>query len=190
MEFSTINPWNLQPIETFNNHTDDEANSIIEAVDSTYHQWKKTSFEERASLLIKVGEVLLKNKQTYADHITEEMGKPISESLAEIEKCAWVCKFYAENAAKFLTPKIVGTDASKSFVRYEPLGVIYAIMPWNFPFWQVLRFAAPTLMAGNTALLKHAPNVTRCAMDIEDAFKEAGYQTAMFGKLQTIRQVR
>lgn len=183
MEFSTINPWNLQPIETFNNHTDDEANSIIEAVDSTYHQWKKTSFEERASLLIKVGEVLLKNKQTYADHITEEMGKPISESLAEIEKCAWVCKFYAENAAKFLTPKIVGTDASKSFVRYEPLGVIYAIMPWNFPFWQVLRFAAPTLMAGNTALLKHAPNVTRCAMDIEDAFKEAGYQENAFRTL-------
>jgi succinate-semialdehyde dehydrogenase/glutarate-semialdehyde dehydrogenase len=183
MEFSTINPWNLQPIETFNNHTDDEANSIIEAVDSTYHQWKKTPFEERASLLIKVGEVLLKNKQTYADHITEEMGKPISESLAEVEKCVWVCKFYAENAAKFLTPKIVETDASKSFVRYDPLGVIYAIMPWNFPFWQVLRFAAPTLMAGNTALLKHAPNVTRCAMDIEDAFKEAGYPENAFRTL-------
>lgn len=180
LQFSTINPWNLESIETYTNHTDSEANSIIESVDSTFHQWKKTSFEERAALLIKVGEVLMENKQTYADHITEEMGKPISESLAEVEKCAWVCKFYAENAAKFLAPKTVETDASESFVRYDPLGVIYAIMPWNFPFWQVLRFAAPTLMAGNTAILKHAPNVTRCALDIEDAFKEAGYPENAF----------
>jgi len=183
MEFSTINPWNLEPIEKFNNHTDEEANGIIESVDSTFHQWKKTSFEQRSALLIKVGEVLLKNKQTYAAHITEEMGKPISESLAEVEKCAWVCKFYAENAAKFLAPRVVETDASKSFVRYDPLGVIYAIMPWNFPFWQVLRFAAPTLMAGNTAILKHAPNVTRCAYDIEEAFKEAGYPENAFRTL-------
>ncbi|HAW18953.1 MAG TPA: succinate-semialdehyde dehydrogenase, partial [Flavobacteriales bacterium] len=109
MEFSTINPWNLEPIEKFNNHTDEEANGIIESVDSTFHQWKKTSFEQRSALLIKVGEVLLKNKQTYAAHITEEMGKPISESLAEVEKCAWVCKFYAENAAKFLAPRVVET---------------------------------------------------------------------------------
>jgi succinate-semialdehyde dehydrogenase/glutarate-semialdehyde dehydrogenase len=183
MEFSTINPWNLEPIEKFNNHTDEEANGIIESVDSTFHQWKKTSFEQRSALLIKVGEVLLKNKQTYAAHITEEMGKPISESLAEVEKCAWVCKFYAENAAKFLAPRVVETDASKSFVRYDPLGVIYAIMPWNFPFWQVLRFAAPALMAGNTAILKHAPNVTRCAYDIEEAFKEAGYPENAFRTL-------
>lgn len=183
MEFSTINPWNLEPIEKFNNHTDEEANGIIESVDSTFHQWKKTSFEQRSALLIKVGEVLLKNKQTYAAHITEEMGKPISESLAEVEKCAWVCKFYAENAAKFLAPRVVETDASKSFVRYDPLGVVYAIMPWNFPFWQVLRFAAPTLMAGNTAILKHAPNVTRCAYDIEEAFKEAGYPENAFRTL-------
>ncbi len=183
MEFSTINPWNLEPIEKFNNHTDEEANGIIESVDSTFHQWKKTSFEQRSALLIKVGEVLLKNKQTYAAHITEEMGKPISESLAEVEKCAWVCKFYAENAAKFLAPRVVETDASKSFVRYDPLGVIYAIMPWNFPFWQVLRFAAPALMAGNTAILKHAPNVTRCAYDIEEAFKKAGYPENAFRTL-------
>ena len=183
MQFSTINPWNLQPIETFNNHTDAEANSIIEAVDSTFHQWKKTTFEDRASLLLKVGEVLLKNKQTYAEHITEEMGKPILESVAEVEKCAWVCTFYAENAAKFLAHRLVETDASKSFVRYDPLGVIYAIMPWNFPFWQVLRFAAPTLMAGNTAILKHAPNVTRCALDIEEAFIEAEYPQNAFRTL-------
>ena len=183
MEFSTINPWNLEPIEKFNNHTDEEANGIIESVDSTFHQWKKTSFEQRSALLIKVGEVLLKNKQTYAAHITEEMGKPISESLAEVEKCAWVCKFYAENAAKFLAPRVVETDASKSFVRYDPLGVIYAIMPWNFPFWQVLRFAAPALMAGNTAILKHAPNVTCCAYDIEEAFKKAGYPENAFRTL-------
>lgn len=183
MEFSTINPWNLEPIETFKNHSIDEANAIIDSVDTRFHDWKKTNFSDRSKLLLRAGEVLLENKEKYAHHITEEMGKPISESIAEIEKCAWVCRFYAENAENFLAPKVVETDATKSYVRYDPLGVIYAIMPWNFPFWQVFRFAAPTLMAGNTAILKHAPNVTRCAFDIEEVFIEAGYPSNAFRTL-------
>ena len=183
MEIVSINPWNLETVERFTAHTDAEANAIIESVDSAFHSWKKTSFSERSTLMHNLGEVLIKNKETYAAHITSEMGKPISESIAEIEKCAWVCHFYADNAEQFLAPRMVETDASKSYVRYDPLGVIYAIMPWNFPFWQVLRFMAPTLMAGNTAIFKHAPNVSRCALDIEEAAIEAGFPENTFRTL-------
>ena len=109
--------------------------------------------------------------------------QPIAEAKAEVEKCAWVCRYYADHSEEFLRSKVIETDASKSYVSYEPLGVIYAIMPWNFPFWQVFRFAAPTLMAGNTALLKHAPNVTRCALDIEEIFAEAGAPVNAFRTL-------
>lgn len=183
MEVVSINPWDLSEVERFQTHTDEEASAIIDQVDEAFSDWKKTSFAHRAELLHRVAEVLLKNKERYAAHVTAEMGKPISESLAEVEKCAWVCRFYADNAADFLAPKTVETDATTSFVRHDPLGVIYAIMPWNFPFWQVLRFAAPTLMAGNTAILKHAPNVSRCALDIEEAFAEAGYPKNAFRTL-------
>lgn len=183
MEVVSINPWNLQEVERFKAHTDQEANQIIDSVHSEFTSWKKTSFSERAALLMRVGDILEKRKEEFAAHITAEMGKPISESIAEVSKCAWVCRFYSENAANFLAARMVETDASKSFVTYEPLGVIYAIMPWNFPFWQVLRFAAPTLMAGNTAILKHAPNVTRCAMDIEEVFAQAGYPKNAFRTL-------
>ena len=183
MEVSSINPWNLREVERFKTHTSEEASAIIESVNTQFLSWKKTSFADRSALLNRVGEILLERKETYGAHITAEMGKPISESIAEVEKCAWVCRFYAEKAESFLSPKMVHTDASKSFVTYNPLGVIYAIMPWNFPFWQVLRFAAPTLMAGNTAILKHAPNVTRCALDIEETFRDAGYPENAFRTL-------
>ncbi|MEQ9188762.1 MAG: NAD-dependent succinate-semialdehyde dehydrogenase [Cryomorphaceae bacterium] len=183
MNVASINPWTLQEIERFETHSVEETDQIIRAVNSEYYDWKKTSFEERARLLHRVSEVLLKHSRTYAEHITLEMGKPIAEAVAEVEKCAWVCWYYADNAASFLAPKVIETDASKSFVSYEPLGVIYAIMPWNFPFWQVFRFAAPTLMAGNTAILKHAPNVTRCALDIEEIFREAGFPENAFRTL-------
>lgn len=183
MEVASINPWNLQEIERFKTHTNAEADAIVQAAHDRFLSWKKTSFIERARLLNRAGEILIERKAKYAAHITAEMGKPITEAIAEVEKCAWVCRFYAEKAEAFLQNRIVETDATKSFVTYEPLGVIYAIMPWNFPFWQVLRFAAPTLMAGNTAVLKHAPNVSRCALDIEEVFTDAGYPANTFRTL-------
>ena len=127
--------------------------------------------------------ILLNNIDKYAKDITLEMGKPITEARAEIKKCAWVCDYYADNAEKFLSNEVIKTDASESFVTYEPLGCILAIMPWNFPFWQVFRFAAPSLMAGNTALLKHASNVFRCALNIEEVFKLAGCPEGVFQSL-------
>lgn len=183
MNVQSVNPWNLEVIEEFDMHTSEQVDTIITSVDKEFHSWKKTSFEHRAGLMHKAGEVLLKNKQKYAEHVSLEMGKPLAESIAEIEKCALCCRYYADNAEQFLATKIIKTDASKSMVRFDPLGVIYAIMPWNFPFWQVIRFAAPTLMAGNTALLKHAPNVTRCALDIEEVFAEAGFPVNAFRTL-------
>lgn len=127
--------------------------------------------------------ILRKNSDQYAGLMTEEMGKPITQAKAEVEKCAWCCEFYADNAEKFLEDEIVQTDASKSYIRFEPLGVILAVMPWNFPFWQVFRFAAPTLMAGNTAVLKHASNVSGCALAIEKIFEEAGFPKNVFRTL-------
>lgn len=183
MEVTSINPWNLEEVERFQTHSEAETDAIIRSVDEEFHRWKKTPFSERARLLNRAAEILLERKKTYAEHITAEMGKPIVEAIAEVEKCAWVCRFYAERAEDFLQPRTIKTDAAKSFVRHDPLGVIYAIMPWNFPFWQVFRFAAPTLMAGNTAILKHAPNVTRCALDIEEVFRAAGYPENAFRTL-------
>ncbi|MGA8854199.1 MAG: NAD-dependent succinate-semialdehyde dehydrogenase, partial [Christiangramia sp.] len=123
------------------------------------------------------------NVEEYAQMITAEMGKPISESRAEVNKCAWVCDYYAENAEAFLAPEVVKTDAEQSFVRHDPIGAVFAVMPWNFPFWQVFRFAAPTLTAGNTGLLKHAPNVFGCAVKIEEIFKKAGFPEGVFQNL-------
>ncbi|MEZ4720411.1 MAG: NAD-dependent succinate-semialdehyde dehydrogenase [Flavobacteriales bacterium] len=183
MEVVSINPWNLEEIERFKTHTNEETDAIIRSVDAEYQTWRKTSFADRTKLLMRVADILNERKDKYAAHITAEMGKPIVEAVAEVQKCAWVCRFYAEQAESFLKPRAIETDASKSFVTYSPLGVIYAIMPWNFPFWQVFRFAAPTLMAGNTAILKHAPNVTRCALDIEEIFRDAGYPANAFRTL-------
>jgi len=183
MEVASINPWNLKEIERFKTHTEEETNAIIESVNDRFYTWKRSSFTERSALMHRVAEVLVSNARKYAEHISSEMGKPIGEAKAEVEKCAWVCRYYADHSEEFLRSKVIETDAAKSYVSYEPLGVIYAIMPWNFPFWQVFRFAAPTLMAGNTAILKHAPNVTRCALDIEEIFIEAGAPANAFRTL-------
>lgn len=139
--------------------------------------------EERVECMRSVAGILRENKALYGKTITLEMGKPIAQSLAEIEKCAWVCEYYAQNAHRQLKDEIIKTDASKSYVRYEPLGPILAIMPWNFPFWQVFRFAAPNLMAGNVGLLKHASNVMRCAQVIEMIFEKAGFPKGCFQNL-------
>jgi succinate-semialdehyde dehydrogenase/glutarate-semialdehyde dehydrogenase len=131
----------------------------------------------------RAAEILRNNASGYARLMAQEMGKPISGGKAEVEKCAWACDYYAENAERFLTPEVVETDASRSFVAFEPLGVVLAVMPWNFPFWQVVRFAAPALMAGNVGVLKHASNVPGCALAIEELFREAGFPDNVFRTL-------
>ena len=142
--------------------------------------WKETSFGQRSKLMMNAADVLRRNKEDYSRLMTLEMGKPIAQSRAEVEKCAWVCEYYADNAEKFLADELIETDATKSFVSFQPLGIVLAVMPWNFPFWQVFRFAAPGLMAGNAGILKHASNVSGCALAIEEVFREAGFPENLF----------
>lgn len=156
------------------------ASSLVEKAHEQFIKWRKTSFEFRASKIRSAAAILRKRKEEFAKIMTLEMGKPIVQARAEVEKCAWVCDYYADNAEKFLTDEIVKTDAQKSFISFQPIGVVLAVMPWNFPFWQVFRFAAPTLMAGNAAILKHASNVSGCALAIEKIFKEAGFPFGLF----------
>lgn len=183
MKFQSKNPFNGDTIAEYTSLTSEELNSKLEASSEAFKHWRKTPLTERTERLKKVGEVLRENVEDYAKMITLEMGKPISESRAEVNKCAWVCDYYAENASEFLAEEVIKTDAKHSYVRHDPIGAVFAVMPWNFPFWQVFRFAAPTLTSGNTALLKHAPNVFGCAIKIEDIFKKAGYPEGVFQNL-------
>jgi succinate-semialdehyde dehydrogenase/glutarate-semialdehyde dehydrogenase len=176
----SINPSTGKEIKTYDEMSDNELAQIISFSHTTFKSWKKISFDEKSKLMLNAASVLKKNKEKYARLMAEEMGKPILQSKAEIEKCAWVCEYYSANAESFLADEIIRTDASKSFVTFQPLGVILAVMPWNFPFWQVFRFAAPNLMAGNTGILKHASNVTGCALAIEEVFIEAGFPENIF----------
>jgi succinate-semialdehyde dehydrogenase/glutarate-semialdehyde dehydrogenase len=146
-------------------------------------KWGSLSVKERTAYISRVAEILRQNRRIYAGIITKEMGKPVRQSLAEIEKCAWLCDYYAENAAGFLEDELVETEAEKSYVTFEPLGVILGIMPWNFPFWQTFRFAVPTLIAGNVCLLKHASNVPGSALEIEKVFTGAGLPQDVFKSL-------
>ncbi len=179
----TIDPTNGEVIETFPEMKWEDAEKALAAANKTFSSWKKTSFKERAALLKTVATLLRKNKYEYASLMTLEMGKTITEAEAEVEKCAWVCDYYAENAEKILEHEHIQTDATKSYIRFEPLGVIFAVMPWNFPYWQVFRFAAPALMAGNVGVLKHASNVPQCALAIEKVFLEAGFPEYAFKTL-------
>ena len=176
----SINPSDLQVIKTYNQMQPSELIKIIDLADKAFEDWKTISFSARSKLMLKAADVLKKNKEEYSKLMTLEMGKPIAQSRAEVEKCAWVCEYYAENAEKFLSDELITTDASKSFVTFQPLGVVLAVMPWNFPFWQVFRFAAPSLMAGNSGILKHASNVSGCALAIEEVFREAGFPKNLF----------
>ena len=178
-----INPATGKLIKEYQEHTPEEVSRIIDEVDSDFQGWHEKSFADRAGLMKKAGEILKTNKEDYAGIMSIEMGKIITEARAEIEKCAWVCDYYAENAERFLADEIIATDASKSLVAYQPLGIVLAVMPWNFPFWQVFRFAAPALMAGNAGVLKHASNVPGCAMAIEDVFHRAGFPSNIFRTL-------
>ncbi len=177
------NPYNGELIEEFKELTKTEIDQKLEKADKRFKSWRKTSFSERSELMLKAAEELKNNKQEYARDMSLEMGKPITQAISEIEKCAWACEYYAENAEKHLSSKSVKTDADKSFVSYEPLGTVLAVMPWNYPYWQVFRFAAPALMAGNIGVLKHASNVMRCGKNIQKIFERAGFPEGCFQNL-------
>ena len=145
-----------------------------------FEQWKQQPFEFRAQLFVHLAKILKENTARYAAKITQEMGKPIAQARAEVEKCAWVCEYYASHTAQFLQRELIQTEFQESYITYQPLGTILQIMPWNFPFWQVFRFAAPALMAGNVTLLKHAPNVQGCAALIQELFDAAAFPEAVF----------
>ncbi len=176
----SINPYNNQLLASYPEFSSEKVNEIISKNYSTWLNWRNTGFEERSKLMYKAAAILRKRKAELAKLITLEMGKRIAESIAEVEKCAWVCEYYAENAESFLADEPIKTDAQKSMAVFEPIGPVLAVMPWNYPFWQVFRFAAPALMAGNTGLLKHASNVQGCALAIESIFTEAGFPKHTF----------
>ncbi len=180
MPLISKNPYTQEVVKTYPELTDDEIESKLEISKNAFEIWKNTSFEERASLMKKVGEILRKNARKYGEMMTLEMGKPIKQAVAESEKCAWVCDYYAQNSENILTLEYINTGVTESFVRFDPIGPILAIMPWNYPFWQVFRFLAPALMAGNVGLLKHASNVPGCALLIEEILIEAGFPKGVF----------
>ena len=179
----SVNPANGTVIEEFTPQTPAEVTAIINQSEACFTDWRKTSFEHRAKLLMKAADVLEANADRYAADMTAEMGKPLTQAKAEVNKCAWVCRHYAEQAEGYLADEIMESNGSKAYVRHLPLGVLLAVMPWNYPFWQVFRFAAPILMAGNTGLLKHASNVFRSALNIEEVFTEAGFPEGAFKTL-------
>lgn len=179
----SINPYNGKIVFENRVLSKSEYNIIIDKANHAFISWEKTSFEYRANFVFELAKVLDKNKYEYAKIMSLEMGKPISQGIAEIEKCAWLCNYYAENAEEQLSSKKIITDAETSYIKYEPLGVILGVMPWNYPFWQVIRFAIPTIMAGNVALLKHASNVQESAKCIQNAFDEAGFTDFVFTNL-------
>ncbi len=183
MALESINPHDGSPIRSYDEFSDKHVDETIDAVLATWKEWRETEFPRRAKLLAGVAAALRRRKSELATLMTQEMGKLYSASEAEVEKCAWVCEYYAEKGEEHLLPEPVETDASKSYVTFCPLGVVLAVMPWSFPLWQVFRFAAPAVMAGNAALLKHASNVSGCALAIEDLFREAGAPTDLFRTL-------
>lgn len=183
MTLTAINPANGETIEIYQETPVAEVMKRVESAHQAFTAWKEMAISQRAGLMKGASRILIENKEEYAKIMSMEMGKPVRQGRAEIEKCAWVCEYYANNALQMLQPEKVETDASNSFISFQPLGVILAIMPWNYPFWQVFRFAAPGLMAGNAAVLKHASNVPGCSLAIEDVFKKAGFPEHLFQNL-------
>ncbi|WP_405569902.1 NAD-dependent succinate-semialdehyde dehydrogenase [Winogradskyella sp. Asnod2-B02-A] len=181
----TSNPFNGKLLESYKLDSKSILKEKINLADTTFKTWKEFEIEDRVNLLQNLADELFKQKTELSELITEEMGKPIHESIAEIEKCIYVIDFYVKNTEQFLQDDIIETEAHESFISYDPLGCILAIMPWNYPFWQVFRFAVPTLSAGNVALLKHASNVTGCAIAIEKLFLDAGFPKGCFQTLIT-----
>lgn len=180
MSIRSINPATEEVIETFELYSETQVRQALDEAHRAFLSWRNTSFEERSALLHRVAAYLREHKARLAQIATLEMGKPIVEAEAEVEKCAFNCDFYADNAEKFLADEPVKANATESYVAFRPLGVVLALMPWNFPYWQVFRFAAPSIMAGNTAVLKHASNVSRTALEIERVFQECGLPQGAF----------
>ena len=174
-QIASINPATDDVVRTFEPHTPAQVEEALAAAEDAFGAWRARSFAERAVPMKRVAALLRERSDRYARLMSLEMGKPITEAKAEIEKCALGCEYFAENAARFLSPETIPTNAQKSYVEYVPLGIILAVMPWNFPFWQVFRFAAPALMAGNAAVVKHASNVPQCALAIEEVFRDASF---------------
>lgn len=179
----SINPFTTKLIEEFDEHTDAQIEEVLQKADATYHEWRKTDFAYRRQLMEAAASVLKKNRSKYAQLMTDEMGKTKKEALAEVDKCAQCCTYYAEKAEEFLADEPLPIDQGEAYIAYDPIGAVMAVMPWNFPFWQVIRFAAPNLMAGNVGILKHASNVPQCALALEEVFREAGFSQGCFQTL-------
>lgn len=180
MKIQSINPYNQAVVFEIEKFTDYQIDECINRSKEAADKWRAISIKDRGDKLLLLSKTLKANAKKYATTITKEIGKPIQQSIAEVEKCAWVCEYYAENGADFLKPKTVQTDATSSYVQYDPLGCILAIMPWNYPFWQLFRFLAPTLMAGNVAILKHASNVSKSALLLQEIVEESGIARGVF----------
>lgn len=183
MSMRAVNPATEEEIAAYDELTEDEVYVEIDRAYEAFHEWKLKPFSERRDHMLKAAEILRDNRSSYAKILTVEMGKPLSQAFSEVEKCAWVCQYYAENAERILRRENAETDASQSYVQFDPIGVILAVMPWNFPYWQVFRFAAPALMAGNVGLLKHSSNVPMSALAIEEVFTKAGFPPNVFKTL-------
>jgi succinate-semialdehyde dehydrogenase / glutarate-semialdehyde dehydrogenase len=183
MAIETLNPATGELLKTFPETEPAEVDRILSAAVAAQHDWARQPFAERAVPMRKVAQLLRERAQDYGRLMAVEMGKPLKDGAAEVTKCAWVCEYYADQAEHHLAPRPEASDAGQSYVRYDPLGVILAVMPWNFPFWQVFRFIAPHLMAGNGGLLKHASNVPQCALAIEQVMHDAGFPKVLFRTL-------
>src|ERR1700736_4122812 len=183
MAIASINPANGEKLKEFSAFTEKEIDERLKRAEEAFAHHRREPFAKRGQLMLAAASLLEQEKKELAQRITLEMGKLLGGAIGEVEKCARVCRFYAENAERFLEDEPVQTDAARSFVRYQPLGAVLAIMPWNFPFWQVFRFAAPALMAGNVGLLKHASNVPQCALAIEDILHRSGFPDGAFQTL-------
>ncbi len=183
IRIQSVNPATGELIEAFEPTSPERVNAALDTARAAFVRWHDTESAERAHLLRRVAGILRERRAELARTATLEMGKPIAEALAEVEKCAWSCEYFAEQGERFLAPQQVQTNAQESYVEFLPLGVVLAIMPWNFPYWQVMRFAAPALMAGNVAVLKHASNVSRCALEIEHVLHDAGASDGLFQTL-------
>ncbi len=183
MAIESVNPATEELLKSFHPISNEEVKNIIDKVNEEFLIWKNTDFTKRKTLMLSATQILREKKNKYGEILTLEMGKPIKQATAEVEKCAWVCEYYAENAERILQKEFIETDASESFVQFDPIGIVLAVMPWNFPFWQVFRFAAPALMAGNAGILKHASNVPMSALAIEEIFQKAGFPRNIFRTL-------
>jgi succinate-semialdehyde dehydrogenase / glutarate-semialdehyde dehydrogenase len=180
MAIQSVNPATGESLETIAESSREDVERALAAAHAAFLEWRNTRYVARAKPMRQAATMLRTRKPDYARVMTLEMGKPIVQAEAEIEKCAWACEYYADHAESLLAEQPRQTDASRSYVRFDPLGPILAVMPWNFPFWQVFRFAAPALMAGNAAILKHASNVPRCALTVEEIFRDAGFPRGLF----------